>query len=102
MGLCSETWKNVDEGCPNHPEKHDCKFYVLKQTGTQRTVDENIKMGNVEPFLEWMKVVVERIVIRCLRWTNEMSIRGQIRACNVLLSMILYPITLIDCIILPI
>jgi hypothetical protein len=36
----------------------------------KRTMDEGIKMGNVEPFSEWRKVVAKRIVIRRLRWTN--------------------------------
>jgi hypothetical protein len=45
-------------------------FTTLSRRELKRTVDEGIKMGDVEPFSEWAKVVVERIVIRCIRWAN--------------------------------
>ncbi len=45
-------------------------FMSSNRRELKRTVDEGIKMGNVEPFSELTKVVAERIVIRRLRWTN--------------------------------
>jgi hypothetical protein len=58
-------------------------FTTSNRHELKRTVDEGIKMDDVEPFSEWAKVVAERIVIRCIGWANQMSICGQTRACNV-------------------
>ncbi len=77
-------------------------FTTSNRRELKRTMDEDIKMGDVEPFSEWVKVVAERIVIRCIGWAIWMSIRGQTRARNVLLSVVLDPITLINCIMMPI
>jgi hypothetical protein len=45
-------------------------FMTSNRCKLKRTVDEGIKMGDVEPFSEWAKVVAERIVIRCIGWVN--------------------------------
>jgi hypothetical protein len=45
-------------------------FTTSNRRKLKRTVDEGIKMGDVEPFSEWAKVVAERIVIRCIGWAN--------------------------------
>ena len=45
-------------------------FTTSNRRKLKRTVDEGIKMGDVEPFSEWGKVVAERLVIRCIRWVN--------------------------------
>jgi hypothetical protein len=45
-------------------------FTTSNRRELKRTVDEGIKMGDVEPFSEWGKVVAERLVIRCIRWVN--------------------------------
>jgi hypothetical protein len=51
-------------------------FAASNRRKLKRTMYKGIKMCDVEPFLEWAKFVVERIVIRYIGRANQMSIRG--------------------------
>jgi hypothetical protein len=45
-------------------------FLSLNRYELKRTMDEGIKMSDVEPFTKWAKFVAECIVIRSLGWMN--------------------------------
>ena len=62
------TWKYASEGRPNHPGD-GTKF--------ERTVDEGVKMCDIEPFPKRRKnVAFFGIVVRCVRWTDKVCVCG--------------------------
>jgi len=67
----------------------------------ERTLDEGIKMCDVKPFPKRQKIMAFCVVVRCVRWMNKVCICGQRWVKNILATMKLDPITLVDCIVLP-
>ncbi len=61
-----------------------------------------IQVGDVKPFPKRQKVVVSSIVIGHIGWTNKMCFGGKGWMCDVLPTMIMNPIALVDCIVMPI
>jgi hypothetical protein len=59
-------------------------------------------MCNIEPFPKEQKVMALSIVIKHVGWLDEVCLSGERWMSYILPSMELDPITLVDCIILPI
>ncbi len=55
-----------------------------------------------KPFLKRQMVVASSMVVGRIGWTNKMCLGGKGWMCDVLSTMILNPIILVDCIIMPI
>jgi hypothetical protein len=68
----------------------------------KRTTNVCIQVGDVKPFPKRQKVVVSNIAVRRIGWTNKMCLGGKGWMFDALPTMILNPITLVDCIVLPI
>ncbi len=66
------------------------------------TMNLCIQVGDFKPFPKKQKVVVSSIVVRRVGWTNKMCLGGKGWMFDVLPTMILNPIMLVDCIVLPI
>jgi hypothetical protein len=65
-------------------------------------VNVSIKMGDIEPFSKRQKIVTECKVVRRIGWANEVCLAGYCGMVNILASVKLDPITLVDRIITPV
>ncbi len=66
------------------------------------TVNVCIQVGDVKPFPKRQEVMVSSIVVGLIRWMNKMFFGGKGWMCDVLPTMILNPIALADCVVMPI
>jgi hypothetical protein len=80
---------------------------IMRLTAASRrklkgTMNIGIQVGNVKPFLKRQMVVASSIVVGGIGWMNKMRFGGKVWMCHVLLTMVLNPITLVDCVVMPI
>ncbi len=68
----------------------------------KRTMDICICVCDVEPFPKRQEVMAFCIFVGCVGWTNKVRICGERRMKNVLTTVKLNPITLVDCIVAPV
>jgi hypothetical protein len=68
----------------------------------KRTMDICICVCDVEPFSKRQEVMGFCILVGCVGWTNKVRICGERRMKNVLTTVKLNPITLVDCIVAPV
>ena len=68
----------------------------------KRTMDICICVCDVKPFPKRQEVMEFCIFVGCVGWMNKMCICGERRIKNVLTTVKLNPITLVDCIVAPV
>jgi hypothetical protein len=61
-----------------------------------------IQVGDVKPFPKRQNIVASSIVFRHIGWTNKMCFGGKGWMCDILPTMTLNPVALVDCIVRPI